>query len=423
MNAQPAPPPIDEPLRQPLPVTKLTAFALVGLLALGYLLFNVIGAKAFEGSYRVQVRMPVTGGLFPGSQVTYRGVPVGTVSSIDIDPVRDDVVAALEIHHGVRIPATAIAQVSDRSPAGEQYLDMLPPAGSGPPYLSNGSVIDNPQQVKQPPSLGGLLNSVTAFSDSVNVRKLRTLFDQLEVAFGGSGPALARIIDNSVNLVGSLRAVEPQTINLLMTAGQVLDTQAAHLGDLRTFSVSLHQLADTLRADDPKTAALIRNALVATRTLGPLLQQDAGNVGMLLVNLVTTGQIAAQRVPGLNALLVALPGGVRALASAVHGRHVDFTLLLATGNACKYPGTRREAPYDAHRYPPITNGYCLHPQQKQQQRGAVYAPRPPGDHTAGPPSGGTRHATGTASSSAASGTSSPSGTDDSWTQILTAGAS
>jgi phospholipid/cholesterol/gamma-HCH transport system substrate-binding protein len=407
-----------ESLREPLPMVRLIAFAVVGLLALAYLLFSVVGIKTFEGNYRVAVEMPVTGGLFPGSQVTYRGVPVGTVSSIDVSANRGYVVANLDIHDGVHIPVTTKAVVADRSPAGEQYIDFEPYAASTR-YLQDNSVIP-PSQTVRPPSLSGLLNTVTAFSNSVNVNELRTVFNQLEIAFGGTGSALGRIIDNSAQLVASLEAVEPATIDLLRTGGQVLDTQAAHDGDLRRFSVSLRQLAGTLRSDDPQTVKLIDAALQTTQQVGPLLHTDAGNIGMLLVNLVTVGHLAVQRLPGLKALLVSLPGGLQALASGVHGKHVNFRLLTELGTACAYPNTRRRTPFDDHRGPPLTNGYCLHPTSDEQQRGSVYAPRPPGDTTAGPgPSG---------SASSSRATSTPARTraanpahSDSWLKVFTAG--
>jgi phospholipid/cholesterol/gamma-HCH transport system substrate-binding protein len=213
--------------------------------------------------------------------------------------------------------------------------------------------------------------------------------------------------------------VEPATIDLLRTAGQVLDTQAAHDGDLRQFSVSLRELADTLRTDSPHVAHLIDVALQTAQQVGPLLRQDTGNIGMLLVNLVTVGHIAVQRLPGLNALLVSLPGGLHALATAVHGNHVNFQLLDQLGTVCRYPHTRREQPYDPHRGPPITNGYCLHPTKGEQQRGAVYAPRPPGDTTAGPAPAGSTAAHASTNRPRAAATAPAD--SDSWLQVFTAG--
>lgn len=360
-----------------LPLGKLALFALVGLLAFGYVAFSVIGQKALEGNYRVVVDMPVTGGLFPGSQVTYRGVPIGEVGSIDI--TQDGVAANLDIHDSVKIPAATKAVVADRSPAGEQYIDMEP-TGAGPPYLADGSVIPA-EDTLQPPSLAALLNSISAFSHSVDLHDLRTVVNQLAVAFSGTGPALGAILDHSAQLVASLSHIEPQTIDLLRNAGVLLDTQVAHDADLRTIAVSLRRLSDTIRADDPKTAQLIQAALETTQQVAPILVNDSHDIAVLLTNLVTTGRIAVARLPGLKALLFSLPDGVRALASAVHGGHVDFLLLGQPGTFCSYPGTRRRAPFNPHKGRAITNGYCVDPLPIQDQRGARYAPRPPGDDT------------------------------------------
>ncbi|MGN6475310.1 MAG: MCE family protein [Mycobacteriales bacterium] len=360
---------------------RLVLFGIVGVLCLGYVVFNVVGAKTLEGSYRVVVDMPVTGGLFPGSQVTYRGVPVGTVTSIELTDT--GVAANLDIHDSVQIPRQTKAVVADRSPAGEQYIDMEP-TGSGPPYLKNGSVIV-PAQTSRPPSLAGLLNAITAFSDSVDLGQLRTVFRELDTAFAGTGPALGALIDHSASLVAELQRVTPQTLDLLRSTGTLLDTQVAHDGDLRSFAKSLRQLSDTIRADDPKTARLIVAALQTTQQLAPVLLHDSHDIGILLANLVTTGRIVVARLPGLKALVLALPDGLYALASAVHGGKVSFKLIDQPGTFCGYGGTRRRAPFNPHRGPPITNGYCKHPLSFQQQRGAANEPRPPGDDTAGPP--------------------------------------
>ncbi|HVW79519.1 MAG TPA: MlaD family protein [Mycobacteriales bacterium] len=360
-----------------LPLGKLAVFAAVGLLALGYLVVSVVGQKTIEGSYRVTVDMPETGGLFPGSQVTYRGVPIGTVSSIEITPT--GVAAHLAIHDSVQIPSATRAVVADRSPAGEQYIDMEP-TGTGPPYLADGSVIA-PANTARPPSLAALLNSIASFSGSVDLRQLRTVVDQLDVAFAGTGPQLGAILDHGAKLIASLAKVEPQTVDLLHKAGVLLDAQASHDGDLHTFAVSLRKLSDTIRNDDPRTAALVAAALQTTQQVAPLLVRDSHDVGVLLANLVTTGRIAVARLPGLKALLFSLPAGLHALASAVHGGRVEFLLSPQPGTFCSYPGTRRRAPFNPHRGPPITNGYCLHPLPIQDQRGAVYEPRPAGDDT------------------------------------------
>lgn len=402
-----------ESLRQPLPVAKLVAFALVGLFCLGYLLFSVVGAKTFEGQYHVAVQLPATGGLFPGSQVTYRGVPVGSVSSININQAKTGVVATLEIHNSAKVPSSTMAVVADRSPAGEQYLDLQPYA-AGPPYLADGSTI-TANHTKLPPSLAGLLGSVSTFAHSININQLRTVFNQLDKALAGTGPALGQIIDNTAEIVATLQSVEPQTVDLLDNTGTLLDTQVAHGEDLHRFSVSLRQLADTLRQDDPKTVELIRVSLDTTNELGPILRRDSAAISSLLTNLVTVGNLIDARLPGLRVLLVALPKGLQALADGVHGHHVQFKLIVQTGSACKYK-TRRQPPFDNHKGRPIYNAYCRKPSPRYQQRGAANAPRPPGDDT-GQPGG----STGTDSVAGTAPRTSPTGDAHSWIDIFSAG--
>lgn len=372
-----------EAVKQPLPVVNLTAFVVVGLAALSYLLVSAIGTDTLAGKYSIAVQMPVTGGLFPGSQVTYRGVPVGSVDHIEITP--GGVEADLSIKDGTKLPRATQAVVADRSPAGEQYLDFRP-TGAGPPYLQPGDVVPA-SETARPPSLADLLGSIKRFSDSVNLNELRGVFDALSTALSGTGPALGAIIDHTAQLIGTLQDVAPQTIDLLRNGGRVLDTQARHNRDLRTFSHGLRLLAGTLRNDDPKTLRLIHSALTTARQVAPFIRQDAGTVGMLLVNLVTVGHVAAERVPGLNALLISLPGAVVALDDAVHGNHVAFGLVAATTHLCDYH-TRYTPPWQPMTKP-IRNAYCREaPEPLRLQRGAANAPRPPGDDTAGPPGAG-----------------------------------
>jgi hypothetical protein len=92
------------------------------------------------------------------------------------------------------------------------------------------------------------------------------------------------------------------------------------------------------------------------------------------------------RLPGLRVLLRTVPLGLAALASGVHGGHVSFKLLTQTGRACPYR-TRRQDPWVLNRKSSLRNAFCTKPPPQTQQRGAVNAPRPPGDTTAGPPSG------------------------------------
>lgn len=76
------------------------------------------------GQYEVTVELASTGGLYPHSNVTYRGNTVGTVTNVTLSPVGVD--AVLSIDSGQKIPADVDAAVRSVSAVGEQYVDLVP---------------------------------------------------------------------------------------------------------------------------------------------------------------------------------------------------------------------------------------------------------------------------------------------------------
>ena len=80
--------------------------------------------------YTVTLTMQSTGGIFENAEVTYRGVAVGRVRSLDL--VDGGVSVSLAVDRGERVPADVEAVVANRSAIGEQFVD-LQPLSSGPP--------------------------------------------------------------------------------------------------------------------------------------------------------------------------------------------------------------------------------------------------------------------------------------------------
>ena len=365
-----------------VPVLKLVTFAAIGLAAIGYLAFGVVGISPFNRPYDVTMLVSDSGGVFPRAQVTYRGVPVGSVSSLDLRP--GGVAVHLAIDGGVRIPKNVEAVVSERSPAGEQFVDLRPRT-QGAPYLHSGSTIAE-RDTRTPLPFYDLLVDLTRFSDTVDPKDLSTVADALATAFGGAGPDLQRLLDNSGELLQTLRRTEPATIDLLDSARTVLDTAVQHRADLRQVSASLSDLAKRLRQSDPQITALLDQGPGVATSVRQLLLDNRTALATLLSNLVDTGQIVVARLPGLRQTLIALPRSAGQLADTVRSGTVWFDLVSEGGPACDY-GTPRRAPQSAAERPPYLYAYCDSAGPSEQQRGSSNAPRPPGDRTNQPPPG------------------------------------
>ena len=204
---------------------QLLAFALVALLGMSFVGVRYVGLDRLflGGGYRVAAEFTDSGGIFVNAEVTYRGVAVGRVS--DMRLTEDGVEVELTIDRDApEIPADAAAAVANRSAVGEQYVDLRPVSADAP-YLGDGSVIPV-DRTSIPIPVEQLLQDVDSLVGSLDLDDLRTVVDELGVAFDGSGDDLARLIDNGNLLLTRAEESLPQTLQLITDGQTVLQTQA-----------------------------------------------------------------------------------------------------------------------------------------------------------------------------------------------------
>src|SRR5215472_19169016 len=174
---------------------RLIAFALIGVLIIGYVWFHYANLGRYlglRGYYVVRLDMANSGGLYSGADVTYRGVSVGRVAAMRLTDTGIEV--DLDISTSAPpIPASTQAAVADLSAVGEQYVDLRPVSATGPD-LANGSVIPSAQL---PLPVTSLLISVNSLATSLPLKQLRQLTDELATGFGGQGANLGALIDGN----------------------------------------------------------------------------------------------------------------------------------------------------------------------------------------------------------------------------------
>ena len=110
---------------------QLVAFLLITLVTVSLLSARYVGLydRVAGGQYVVSADFAESGGIFVGSEVSYRGVQVGRVERLRLG--KDGVIVDARIQRGVEIPKDTIAVVENRSAVGEQYLDFQPRSDKG----------------------------------------------------------------------------------------------------------------------------------------------------------------------------------------------------------------------------------------------------------------------------------------------------
>lgn len=336
-----------------------------------------IGEALFGGQQRVRVEFADAGGIFEGAEVTYRGVGVGRVDALA--PTRTGVDVTLALDSDARVPADTLAVVANRSAIGEQYLD-LQPRRSGGPYLRDGSIIAR-EDTRTPLPTTAVLLDLDRLVASVPREDLVTVIDELGTAFRGTGPDLSRLVDAGNALIESADANLTQTVDLIEDGRTVLDTQRDSGSAITSFSADLADLSDTLVDADPDLRTTLDSGAATAHQLQALIDENSGDVPVLLANLVSSGQIVRARLDGVQHILILYPyvvrGGYTVIApdpeTGEYSAHFGLQLAL-TPSACRkgYESTDKRPPEQVAPTPANVDAKCDDP--ARNKRGAQFAP-------------------------------------------------
>ncbi|MGH3759026.1 MCE family protein [Actinophytocola sp.] len=347
---------------------QLIAFVVIATVAVVYALFRFTDLGKVFGAegYTARMNLDQSGGIFTNAEVTYRGYNVGRVGEIRL--TRDGLQVDLDIEPDAPdIPADLDAVVANRSAVGEQYVDLRPRHGGGP-FLSGESVIAA-DRTKTPVATDVLIRDLDSLASSVPTDSLRTVVDELDRAFAGTGDDLQVLLDSTSDFTAAAAEHLPQTVALINDGGTVLDTQAAQSDNIASFAGDLNLLAEQLRKSDPDLRRLITATPRAATAVTNLLRESGPGLSALFANLLTVSDIVGARKDGLEYTLVSYPlfsaAGQGLLAADPGQAHLGLVLNLFNPPPCTkgYEQTPRRNGTDTDSPPePIRpDTYCAEP--------------------------------------------------------------
>ena len=358
-------------------------FVLITLLGVSY-----VGARyarldrlIFDDSYTVVAHFQDSGGIFAGGEVSYRGVRIGQVNKLQLTDQGVDVYLDIDKSYDT-IPADTLAVVGNRSAVGEQYVELQPQVDTSP-YLHNDSEIAQ-DDTRTPIATQKLLGDITNTVESVNRPALKTTVTELGKAFGGTGQDLQRIIDTGNAFIKSANDNFDVTTALIKDSNTVLHGQIDSASDIRTFARDLSLFSGTLAGSDQSLREVIDNGSATAIQLRTFLEQNKVDLGELINNLVTTGDVVVKHLDGIAQILVIYPyvveGGFTVVSKSPDTGLYDahFGLVLTQDpKVCEkgYESTNTRPPQDGSNAPMNMQAHCAEPPSVSNARGAQNAPR------------------------------------------------
>ncbi|MCD2114735.1 MCE family protein [Rhodococcus rhodochrous] len=373
-------------MRTKLVRTQLAIFTAVAVIAVGNSVYNYMGLKRITGigMYSVAVELDRAAGLYTNALVTYRGVDVGVVESLDVNP--DHVTVHLQLDSDHAIPKSTDAYVRSVSAIGEQYVDLVPDTSEGP-FLADGDVIDRSRTVLPVPA-SKVVDEVHTLLDGLPKDDLRTTVDEAYAAFNGAGPALSRLIDSTRPLIALAQAELEPTTTLITDAEPVLGATNEAGPDIGIFSKNLASFTEQLTMNDTQIRGALETGPAFFDAFGGTMADLQPSLPLLLANLQSTGEVLRVNVPGIRQILViypALSAGINHMHLGVQGEDRIYgqgPLDIKLGNTANplpctegYGQTQRRDPSDLSPAEPAADPYCkLPPNEPRVVRGARNVP-------------------------------------------------
>lgn len=326
---------------------QLSIFAVITVITLSVMAIFYLRLPATFGigTYGVSADFVAGGGLYKNANVTYRGVAVGRVESVGLNP--NGVTAHMRLNSGTAIPSNVTATVRSVSAIGEQYIDLVPPENPSSTKLRNGFRIQR-QNTRIGQDVADLLRQAEMLLGSLGDTRLRELLHEAFIATNGAGPELARLIESARLLVDEANANYPQVSQLIDQAGPFLQAQIRAGGDIKSLADGLARFTWQLRAADPRLRDTLADAPDAIDEANTAFSGIRPSFPALAASLANLGRVGVIYHKSIEQLLVVFP----ALFAAI---------ITSAGGVPQDEGAKLDFKIDLHDPPPCMTGFLPPP--------------------------------------------------------------
>lgn len=331
--------------------TQVILFVIMGLLGTAFVGAKYVRLSHILGwdSYIVYLHTPDTSGLYKGSEVTMRGVPIGSVRELNINAHGARVTMDINDDSPL-IPVSSDVKILHRSPIGEQYVDIQPSTVEGPFVSDEGVLFADDEDLPVP--VEDFLLNVRTLTQSLPLRSLGVTVNELYDVFHGRGPQIRSLNQSLTELTELGNRRMPDIHNVLDNSAILLSSHAKQSSRIQSFAADIRSVTDTLVDNEDSLAGIIDNTAPFARRVDGFVNSARPSVTEAAANLAGTAAALQPYSSAFQAVLQMLPQLAAASGTTGPGdKTIHFALVLDTVSP-----------------PPCTSGYERTYELIQQQR-------------------------------------------------------
>lgn len=267
--------------------------------------FDVFGRNAEYYAVYDQV-----GGVQTASPILVKGVKIGTVSAVTLDPARSDqVVLRLTVKREYRIPTDSEAKIVSSSLMGSKAIEIV--FGTAPACFEQGDTIRSGRDRDLMDMAGSELDFVKQKISQVTAdlsRTLNNVSDLLEANEANITGTLGNLNALSGNMNDLLAAEKRNLESAVENLAGFSEMLGANAGRVDSIVGSLNRVAATL--DEERFARKLTGTVSTLDALMTKIDEGDGTLGMLLNDkaLYDSLTVASGNLSALLADLKAYPG-------------------------------------------------------------------------------------------------------------------
>jgi phospholipid/cholesterol/gamma-HCH transport system substrate-binding protein len=284
---------------------KVGFFVLFCLVLVGGLLIRFSKGTTFlRPTYEIVLNAANVGGLRRNASVQLSGVPVGTVSQIELAHSGTNVAITLKIYSDYPIKDDARFAIEQAGFLGDQYVAVYPDKNQGNPFTNGEQPFNIQEFTRSAAGFVSRLDETAKKLDDAIADVRRDLLNQKTLTnLAYTIDTLQKVSENAVVVVDNL--------NLLVTTnaapvGVVLSNFSTFSERLNTLAASLQQVVDT---NQPQVATAVSNLATSTEMLTNFLHQAESGKG--LAGALLSNEELASNITTLASNLAVASGNLR----------------------------------------------------------------------------------------------------------------
>jgi virulence factor Mce-like protein len=250
----------------------------------------------------------------PGDEVRVRGVPVGTIASIDIDEEAYTARYRLSVDPDAPIAADTSASLVPKTLFGDKYVELQSAPSTGE-RIADGAHISL-DRTSAPSEVQEVLDRLQPVLDEVDPVTFANLISSTAEGLDGAGADIASLVDTVPAALATITANQQDLGRIFRAIPGVAGTLEARADQLVEVAEAFGTLAQTVDDNEDELAAFVADTAELSARAAELLTTEEPRLDRITEDLFSVVDIVAEQPDAVRTLLKSTPTFVNGLANA-----------------------------------------------------------------------------------------------------------